>query len=145
MKLSSFKRDTVRIEQGEWIGDLPGMGDLQVKVRGLNNADFRLLQAKLIQAIPPKRRRRGFIHPDDMDRIMGRCLLETVLLDWKGITDEVGKEVPYIRELAEEILTSGNYPEIRVAIEQAALLVGEDQSDADEELAKNSPPSSNIG
>src|SRR5690348_17012614 len=94
MRLSDIKRDSAAIEQGAWIGSkhgtpIPGMGDLQLRVRGADNSDWRRLQAKLVSAIPrAKRSSDGRVDPDEMDRIIGSCLVNCCLLDWEGIEDE---------------------------------------------------------
>jgi hypothetical protein len=144
MKLSSLKTDVARVEQGEWIGDIPEMGDLELKVRGIDNADYRALTSKLVQTIPLKRRRRG-ISSEDLEQIQNKCLLETVLLDWRGVQDDSGKDVPYSRELAETLLTSPEYRTFRDAVAYASRLVGADEDDAASELEKNSSPSSTGG
>lgn len=140
MKLSSLKTDIGRVEQGEWISDIPEMGDLELKVRGIDNADYRALMNRLVQAIPLKRRRRG-ISPEDLEQIQNRCLLETVLLDWRGVQDDGGQAMPYSRDLAVTLLTSPEYRTFRDAVAYAARLVGAEQEDAASELEKNLSPS----
>ena len=140
MKLSSLKTDSVLVETGEWIRDIPEMGDLELMVRGVDNSDYRALASKLIQAIPLKRRRRG-ISQEDLEQIQNRCLLETVLLDWRGVQDDNGAQVPYSRDMAETLLTSPEYRAFRDAVAYAARLVGAEEEDATVELEKNSSTS----
>lgn len=141
MKLSAIKTDSARVEQGEWIGDLPEMDDLELRVRGIANADYRRLQAKLIQAVPFKRRRNG-LAVDDADRIQARCLLETVLLDWRGMVDDDGAPIAYSRDLAETLLSDPDFRAFRDAVVVAATRVGDDDAEGDEALEKNSETSS---
>ena len=37
---------------------------------------------------------------------------EHILLDWKGITDDAGKEIPYSRDLAKELVDENIFPDI---------------------------------
>ena len=52
MKLSEIKVDATAVESGEWIGDIPEMGNLRLLVRGLNNSDYKLMSSKLYAATP---------------------------------------------------------------------------------------------
>lgn len=137
MKLSSVKVDSARVQEGEWIGDLPEMGDLQVKVRGINNADYRLLQRKLINAVPLKRRRRG-LQQEDEDRIVGECLLKTVLQDWHHLESDDGQTIAYDADFAAQLLNDPDYRAFRDAVVYAATLVGGEKEDIEEEMEKNS-------
>ncbi|WP_201159426.1 hypothetical protein [Rhodoplanes elegans] len=140
MDLSQIKTNSALIEQGEWIGDLPELGDVAFRVRGLGNADYRALQHKLINEIPARLRRKG-LGADDQDRIQTECLIETVLTDWRGLTSG-GAPLPYSREKARELLTDPDFRRLRDAVFAAASMVGEDVAAADEALEKNSETSS---
>jgi len=128
MRLSEIKRDLNATEQGAWVGakydtPIPGMGDLNLKVRGDNNADWRRLQAKLIAALPHSKRING-LSPEDNDRITGECLKRACLLDWDGVEDDEGKPVEYSPEQAATIIDDPRYAEFRLAVLWAASLVG---------------------
>ncbi|KQQ13281.1 hypothetical protein ASF53_13990 [Methylobacterium sp. Leaf123] len=138
MKLSSLKVDAVAIEDGEWIGNIPEMGDLEVRVRGLNNAKYRRLQTTLIDAVPRAKRQGGRLDPDEQDRITASCLNATVLLDWRGLEGEDGQPVAYSKDLATELLTKPEFRRFREAVIWAASQVGEERAAADEDDAGNS-------
>lgn len=130
MKLSDIKRNPDAIEQGEWVGEkygtaIPDMGELCLKVRGLDNADAQRLQATLARAIPRARRFGGRIDPADSDKIMARCLLDCCLIDWDGVEDADGKPVPYSKEQAAELLLKPEWKAFREAVAWAASLVGQ--------------------
>ncbi|APX83978.1 hypothetical protein BV511_04135 [Methylorubrum extorquens] len=138
MKLSSLKVDAAAIEDGEWIGNIPEMGDLEVRVRGLNNAKYRRLQTTLIDAVPRAKRQGGRLDPDEQDRITASCLNATVLLDWRGLEGEDGQPVPYSKDLATDLLTKPEFRRFREAVIWAASQVGEERAAADEDDAGNS-------
>lgn len=125
MKLSAIAVDAAVIEQGEWVGDLPEMGDLRLKVRGANNADWRRLQAKLMAAVPRQRRAGGRIDPDESDRITAACLQSACLIDWDGLENEDGSPLPYSKAAASDLLTKPEYRAFRDAVLWAANVVGE--------------------
>lgn len=135
MQLSALKIDPAAIEQGQWVGNIPDMGDLEFKVRGIGNADYRKLQGKLLRAIP--RQQRVDLSPDQQDEVAGKLLLETCLLDWRNLTDADGKVIAYSKDLATELLTKPEYSRFRDAVAYAASTVGEQQADEIKADAKN--------
>lgn len=161
MQLSKAKQNTQRIEQGAWVTDIPEADDLRIKTRGANNADWRELQTKLINALPAKKRRRGIIPAADMDKIQNQCLIDTCLLDWDNLYDQVfddtgnvvmetvekdGKQVqqpklvriPYSKEKALELIEDPNYRPFRDFISFAAQAVGEEDEAENKEIEGNS-------
>ena len=87
MKLSSLKIDSSAIEAGRWV-DTPGLNGVQFQVRGLGNADYRRLSAKLNDSVPRDKRVGGRVEPAEADKIVLQLILDTVLLDWRGLTDD---------------------------------------------------------
>lgn len=147
MKLSDARIDPVKVEEGEWIGakygtPIPEMGDLCVKVRGLNNVAWRRLQRELINAVPRKDRPGGRLSPKAEDDVTSRCLLAACLDDWSelegdGEIGEADKPVPYDRKLAGTLLTDARYRPFRDAVFWAASQVGEQRAASQEDIAKN--------
>lgn len=137
MKLSESTTNVERVEQGAWIGEkygtpIPEMGDLCLKVRGLNNKDYRKLQSKLMEGVPRRERVGGRLPPEQMDRITALCLRDTCLLDWAnlegdGEVGENGKPVPFSKEFSNALLTVPKYMRFREATIWAATMVGEQQ------------------
>ena len=136
MKLSSIEVDPDKIEQGQWIGNIPEDGDLELKVRGLQNADFRRLQGKLVEAVPRAKKVGGRLDPDEQDRVTNQCLAATVLLGWRGLEDDNGP-IPFSKEKARELLMDPRYRRFREAVIWAASVVGEEQAAALEDDAGN--------
>lgn len=138
MKLSDIKVDAAAVEAGRWVDNIPEMGDLRLKVRGIPNAAYRRLTDTLLRAIPRNKRIGGAIDPDERDRVTAECLVETVLLDWDGISDDDGKPLPYSRETARRLLTDPAFSRFNTAVVWAASIVGEQEAEQEDEEEKNS-------
>jgi len=109
MKLSATKVDSALIEQGDWVENIPDLPGIRIKARGTNNADYRMLEGKLVREIPRAQRVEG-VSPEDQDRIAGRLLLETVVLDIDGITeDDDVTPIKYTRELGAKLFLDPDY------------------------------------
>lgn len=134
MNLDDIAIDPDKLEQGDWVGDIPGMGTLRLKVRGINNADYRALQNRLLDAVPRAKRIRGQIDQKELARIATECLIETVLLDWEGLGIN-GEPAPYSKAKARELLTNPRWVRFRDAVAWAAGVVGDDVA-ADQETDK---------
>ncbi|KRE02598.1 hypothetical protein ASE61_15080 [Bosea sp. Root670] len=142
MKISELKIDPVKREEGAWIGDLPEMGGVRLHVRGIGCAEFRKLQAKLVEALPRSKRIGGRIAQEEQDRITGECLHRTILLGWEGFENDDGSPIEYSAEQAKAFMTEPAFSKIREAVVTAASLVAEGVAADTEELAGNSPASS---
>src|SRR3954453_22534202 len=104
INLSATKVDSALIEQGDWVDNIPDLPGVRIKARGTNNADYRILEGRLVREIPRMQRVEG-VAPADQDRIAGRLLLETVVLDVEGLTEDDGTTpIPYTRALGEKLL-----------------------------------------
>lgn len=129
MKISSIRIDSARIEGGDWVGDIPGLGDLRLKVRGIDNRDYRRLHAKLLDGVgPDERDEAGKILEKVADDISAELLFKTVLLDWDGLEAEASTPTapiaePYAKELAFQYLTDPDYAVFRDGVAWAALKV----------------------
>lgn len=139
MKLSSLKIDADKVEAGAWVKNIPEMGDLELKVSGLQNARYRRMQARLIDAIPRAKRQGGRVDPEEMDRVTSICLRDTVLLDWRGLENEDGTPMAYTKEAAAEYLTKPEFRRFREAVIYAATVVGEDEAEGEKADEGNSP------
>jgi hypothetical protein len=125
------------IEQGDWVDSIPNMPGIRIKARGINNRDYRMLEAKLIREISDADRIDG-LKPEVLDRIAGRCLLETVVLDIEGFTEDDEKTpIKYTRELGEQLLLDPDYQEVRAAAAYAGGVVAKRRKTAEETDVKN--------
>lgn len=111
MKLSAIKVNSALIEQGDWVDGIPDLPGIRIKARGTNNVDYRILEGKLVREIPRSDRVEG-VAPAEQDRIAGRLLLETVVIDVEGLTEDDGTTpIKYSREVGEQLLLD---PDFRV-------------------------------
>jgi hypothetical protein len=131
VKLKSLKIDSAAVEGGRWVEQIPGAGNLRLRVRGVGNAAYRALMDKLVDAVPREKRLRG-LDVADRDRITAECFVETILLDWDNLyaDDAETEKVPYSKELASQLLTDPDYIRFYDAVQWAANLVAND-SEAD--------------
>jgi hypothetical protein len=136
MKLSQQKIDTAKQEAGDWVDRIPEMDGLRLKVRGVNNRDWRKMQTRLINAVPRNRRMNG-LDPDDSDRINGVLLRDTVLLDWDGLDGDDDQPIPYSKQKAGELLLDPQYAKFRDAVMWAGTMVAEQREAEIEDDAKN--------
>jgi hypothetical protein len=125
MKLTELTVDPDRAENGAWVDDIPEMEGLRLKVRGNMNTDWRRLQAKLLDAVPRKKRLGGRIDTDEMEKIISSCLLNACLLDWEGLEDENGQPIPYSKQFAQKLLTEPEFRRFRDGVSWASQIVAE--------------------
>lgn len=137
MKLSSLKVDSVAIEQGDWVENIPDLPGIRIKARGTNNADYRLLEGKLLREVPKSQRVSG-LSVADQDRISATLLLETIILDVEGLTlDDEVTPIKYTKELGAQLLGD---PDFRVFLQAAAyagMVVAEKRKAAESDDSKN--------
>lgn len=136
MKISALKINSSAIEAGVWM-DAPGLTGVQFRVRGLANADYRRLSGKLNDGVPRDKRVGGRVDPIEADRMLVTLIIETILLDWRGLTDDADAPLPYSRDVAEKLLADPDYRVLRESVLAAASMVGEQQAEDIEAAAKN--------
>jgi hypothetical protein len=138
MKLGALKIDSTRAEQGAWISQIPDMGDLRLKVRGFGNSDYQRVLARETAAVPRENRTAGRIDPNVLENIMAVCMLETVLIDWAGLTGDDDQPIEYSKDMARTLLTDPDYRPFRDAVAWAARVVEEISSTSVEGAMGNS-------
>jgi hypothetical protein len=138
MKLSAVAIDPVAHEEGEWVDNIPEMGDLRLKVRGFGNSDWRRHASKLSAAVPREKKRGGIVDdPQEIDRINTSCLVNACLLDWSGLSDDADQPLPYSKAKAAELLNDPSLRRLRDAVLWAASTVGEQLAASKEAIAGN--------
>lgn len=133
MDLNSLTVDVAKVEEGDWVSQIPELGDIKLKVRGFANAGYRRMQTELFRAVPLSRRGDAA----EQERINNQLLIETILIDWTGLTDN-GKVIPYSKELAKKLLTDPQYQPFRDGVFWASHAVAESKSEVLEADGKNS-------
>lgn len=136
MKLSAIKLDTALAEQGDWVENIPDLPGVRIKARGTNNADYRVLEGRLVREIPRHERAEG-VSPGDQDRIAGKLLLETVVLDVEGLTDDDGTPIKYSRALGEQLLLDPDFRVFQAGAAYAGSVVAQRRKAAAETETKN--------
>lgn len=138
MDISTIRRDTGKIEAGEWVSDIPNMDDVRLRVRGLTAPIVVALRSKMERKVGRSGRERdGQLKPDVGLTVLGDVLAEAVLLDWEGITID-GKPVPYSKELAKKWLTSREYMVFADGVTWAAQYVDRSVAEVAEAVTGNS-------
>lgn len=137
MKLDDIKVDVSKLENGEWVDNIPDMEGLRLKVRGINNTAYRRLQQRLVSTLPRKKRINQQIDIEDMDRITSTCLFECCLDGWDGITNGTGEPLPFTKEKAHELLFNPEWRAFRDAVLWAATFVVDQAREEREVIEKN--------
>lgn len=123
MDIKRVKVDAARGERGDWIGDIPGMGDLRLHVRGFANTDYTAFIAREVGAVPKEQREGGRafapLLPNVRDGIVTRGMVEHILLGWDNLTED-GQPVAYSKEMAMNYLADPDFRVFFSAVEWAA-------------------------
>jgi hypothetical protein len=136
MKLGDIRATTQKIEQGAWVGDLPNLPGISVKVRGTFNADYNRMLAKLRTEMSPDEWR----NTEVQEALDAQLLLDTILIDWDGIED-----AEYSRQAAQEMLTNPEYSVFKRAVAYAGNVVAREGKATLDGAIKNSPTPSDGG
>lgn len=137
MKLSSLKIDSSKLEQGAWVGDIPGLGDIRLLVRGIGNDDYRRRQSELTAALPRHLRK----EPAEQDRITNALIVETLLEGWEKVEGDDGKPLPFTADAALAILEDPDMRAFSDGVIWAAMSVSEARkADLDADMGKSKRP-----
>jgi hypothetical protein len=137
MKLSALKVDSALAEQGDWVENIPDLPGIRIKARGTNNKDYRILEGKLVREIPRTERAEG-VSPEDQDRIAGRLLLETVVLDVEGLTEDDGEtSIRYTKELGAKLLLDPDFKVFQAGAAYAGSVVAQRRKAVEATETKN--------
>jgi hypothetical protein len=141
IKLNSLKANLSRENDGDWIKippELVGDGEgVEFKVRSLIYAKFRIARDQFILKVS---RAAGGITKVDAEKLYvgdGNLLADHILLDWRGLSDDAGKPVPYDADLAREILVDPAFRTIQAAVAYAARQLGEITAEVTADELKN--------
>lgn len=137
MDIQNIKRDSGAISAGQWVSDIPEMGDLRLRVRGWTAPEASALRGRLERAVSrADRDRSGRINDAEAARITSRVLADVILLDWEGVTSGK-KKVAYSEDLAREWLTNPDFRPFADAVAWASQAVDRGQADATEDAKGN--------
>ncbi|WP_312795548.1 hypothetical protein [Tianweitania sp.] len=137
MDIRNLKRDSALSQIGTWTRDIPGMGKLELKTRGINSDAYQAAISRLGRAAPPEDRERdNSLKPHVAARISGEAAAEALLLDWKGLKDG-DNDVPYSAETAMQWLPDPDYKPFLDAVIYAASIVENGRASVEDALAGN--------
>ncbi len=138
MEMNALERDYNEVESGSWVKDIPGAGDLELKVRGLSAEEVISYRASRERAVPRKDRNPdGSLKMNAGYQVLCDTLVEKVLLDWKNLTED-GKQVKYSKEVAKKLMANKRFRPFHDAVVYAASVVDQGQDAEREEAAGNS-------
>lgn len=127
MKMQSLKTDPIKAKEGVWIGDIPEFAGVRLKVRPQGNPDYRALYQRLVATVPRGQKRGGVISDQAVkSQIEGRCLADTVLVDWEGFEDDSGGPLAYSQDQAKQYLLDPEMQALRDAVNWAAGVAEEE-------------------
>jgi hypothetical protein len=130
-RLSSLKVDTAKSEEGVWF---PFGEDFEVKVARIGNPKYQSYITKMSKPHVRSIRRQG-IASEMLKKIQRQATAKFLLLDWRGLHDDNGEEIPYSEAKALEILSNPQYPEFYDIVLECAqdneMFRSEDEADAE--------------
>jgi hypothetical protein len=132
----SYGTDLKTSVEGKWF-PMSMLEGVEVKVAKSGNPNYEKLAQKLYKPYQDQIRRRVSLSEGVTKRITTDLIVRTLLMDWRGMPGEDGKEVPFSKEVARELLDDPELKEIREEILGFADNFSAFQMEADEDLEKN--------
>lgn len=113
LDLENLAIDTEKEEDGVWVE----VGEsAKLLIAHWGNKAFT---AAMRRYVTPKQHRLKNMPEHEADALMAKVVVETILLDWQGLTLG-GQEVPYSKAKAIELLTSRKFRSFRELVESLA-------------------------
>lgn len=137
MDIRSFQRDLDAVSNGHWVTseDVPELGDVQIRVRGMSAGPARELFDSLSRAVPRNQRlANGQIREADNLRIMKEVLSKHLLMEIRGLTDG---DKPVAAKDVIDRMDDPAYEPLLLAIIQCVQVVDSRRADQVEAAAKN--------
>ena len=131
MEFNDLKTASDDLAEGEWVTDLPNIGDARLKVRSMSAPAVVRALGRAMRAASDDD---GNVSPDVVDQIDLKVIAEQVLLDWDGFTQD-GEPVKHSPGLARVWLETDLF---MTAVRVAAHRVQEKSNKRLAALAKNS-------
>lgn len=127
MNLNNLRAAKARGEAGAWVENIPGCGDLRLKVRGFGCREHRRVNNEFMAAIPEEQR--GEELTAEQREALSVQAVQALLLDWENLTGDDDRPVPYTPETAARIIASPDFEAFRGAVVWAAREVYRVRSD----------------
>lgn len=93
----------VNVNEGEWVGNLPDLPGVRLRVRSNSFKQFDTEHGALIRSMG--KNFRNEINKAPYQEGLGRLLAKYILLDWENAVKRDGVSQPYDKELATDLLT----------------------------------------
>jgi len=101
-----FKTNKSLEEDGTWvdIGD-----DISLKIRRFNSEKSQEVRRRLEKPYAHMTRQGRALPTKTNEEITKKQIIEVILVDWKGITDDNGEVIPYSLENAKKLLETKDF------------------------------------
>jgi len=112
-RLSRIATDTEKASEGQWVEFCPAQDandkPLELKIARLGNTAYN---QRLQQLVRPHRRKVRMGFDDDLEGFVKIAVAECCLVDWRGMSDDNGKNIKYSKEKSVEIMTDPVYSDL---------------------------------
>jgi len=108
----SYGTDLEAEVEGMWF-ELSLIEGVKVKVARVNNPNYKKAFTRLYKPYLKQTMRKVGIDPVIQDRIQTDLLIDTLLKDWSGMPGENGRDIPYSKDLARELIVDPELKELR--------------------------------
>lgn len=125
MKRSDIKAQSRKIVHGAWVGDIPGAGDLKLKVRARFNPDYKRRQREMFDAEAAENKPDGVLKPEIAEAHDRQLMLDCVLVDWSGYVEDDGAAIAFSREEAAAMLLDPDEVAFQSFVNYAAMMVAD--------------------
>ena len=133
---ASYGTDLEAEVEGMWF-PLALIEGVKVKVARVNNPNYKKAFTRLYKPYLKQTMRGASIDPVIQERIQTDLLIDTLLKDWSGMPGENGRDIPYSKDLARDLVTDPELRELRDEILGFAEEFEIYQKQVAEELEKN--------
>ncbi len=138
-KLSRFKANTNKINDGDWVTLGEEFGNIEIKTKGFTDKYNDARQARIRRAALRFAGDSNKIPAADLRKIIVDLLIENCLLDVRNLQDENGIEVTF--DVFKELLYDPNFLDLYMAVISAAAAVTNEREADLEDTKKNLPTS----
>lgn len=132
----SYGTDLKAELEGKWF-PLALLDGVEVKVARAGNVKYKKALRRLYKPYTKTLRRGKDLSQEVEERIQTDLIVETLLIDWRGMPGDDGGEAPFSKEIAKELICDPELKELRDEIISFSEEFEAFQADQDEELEKN--------
>ena len=130
-----FEVDVQAEDDGIWVPMPEIQASFEVKLRSIRSDAYRKAQTKKFSKLRALGRLSTARLTEESERITRECIAEACILDWKGLKNKSGGDVPYSEHQAKAFMTERRFAVIAEAITASVRQVGMAE-EAEEEKVK---------